>query len=235
MVENLEAQTVTVLSARQFIGDVPLVISPVALKRRFNPLATAPEPEPGPGELPRPVDVRQMSLFGAAWTVGSLKYLAESGGVEDVTYYETTGWRGVMETESGSPLPDKFHSLPSAVFPLYHVLADLGEFAGGEVISTQSSDTLRVDGLAVRKDGRTRIIFANMTADPQQVTVRHVGDRAWVRCLDETNAEASMLSSEDFRAQKGKLLQTSAGALKLSLLPCAIIRIDEGGSETFPK
>jgi hypothetical protein len=39
-----------------------------------------------------------------------------------------TGWRGVMERERRSPSPAEFPSLSGAVFPVYHVLADL---AGG--------------------------------------------------------------------------------------------------------
>ena len=161
-------------SARQFIGDLPLAVSPVTLKMRFNPHATGPESEPEPGSLPPPVDVRQMSLFGAGWTAGSLKYLTGSD-VQSLTYYETTGWRGVMDTESGSPVPDKFQSLPGSVFPLYHVLADVGEFVEGQVIPTDSSNILKVDGLAVRQGDRTRIILANLTNEPQTVNVQNLG------------------------------------------------------------
>jgi len=225
MVETLEAQAATVESARQFSGGLPLAISPITLKMRFNPNATGPEPEPALGELPSQVDVPQMSLFGAGWTAGSLKYVFESG-VYSVTYYETSGWRGVMETEAGSPLPEKFRSLPGSVFPLYHVLADVGEFAGGQVVPTTSSNTLQVDGLALRKDGKTRVILANLSAEPQQVTVQNLSERVRVRHLNEINAEEAMLSPEAFRAGEGELLQTSGGALKLSLLPYAIARID---------
>ena len=86
----------------------------------------------------------------AGWTLGSIKYLSESG-APSVTYYETTGWRGVMEIENGSPLPEKFRSLPGAVFPLYPILADVGEFAGGEVLISKSSDPLKVEGITLRK------------------------------------------------------------------------------------
>jgi len=166
-----------------------------------------------------------MSLFGAAWTAGSLKYVSESG-VYSVTCYETSGWRGVMETEAGSPVPDKFRSLPGSVFPLYHVLADVGEFAGGEVIPTTSSDTLKVDGLALRKDGSVRVILANMTSKPQQVTVQNLSQRVRVRYLDETNAEEAMVFPEKFRTREGGTLQTDGGALELSLLPYAVVRLD---------
>lgn len=225
LAETLAAQASTVESTRQFCEGLPIAVGPVTFKMRFNPNATGPEPEPAPGELPSPVDVRQMSLFGAGWTVGSLKYLAESG-PQSITYYETTGWRGVMEIEAGAPVPGKFRSIPGAVFPLYHVLADVGEFAGGQVIPTTSSDALKVDGLALRKDGRTRVLLANLSPETQQVSVQNLSQGVRVRHLNEANAEAAMSSPEDFRAEEGESMQTTEGALELSLLPYAIVRID---------
>ncbi len=225
LVETLAAQAATVESARQFSGNLPLAVTPVTLKMRFNPNATGPEPEPPPGELPPQVDVRQMSLFGAGWTVGSLKYLAESD-VHSLTYYETTGWRGVMETATGSPLPDKFPSLPGAVFPLYHVMADVGDFAGGEVLPTRSSHPLQVEGLALHKDGRTRLILANLSAELQQVTVSNLPAQVRVRLLDETNVVAAMQAPEEFRRQAGDLQPSVAGTLQLQLRPYGVVRID---------
>lgn len=225
LVETLAAQASTTESARQFSGDRLLAVTPVTLKMRFNPNATGPEPEPGPGELPAPVDERQMSLFGAGWTAGSLKYLAESE-AQSLTYYETTGWRGVMETEAGSPVPGKFQSLPGGVFPLYHVLADVGEFAGGEVVPTRSSQPLHVDGLALRQEGRLRVLIANLSAEPQQVMVQNLGQQVRLRTLDETNAHAAMQNPEEFRAQAGEWVQTSAGSLLLRLRPYAVARLE---------
>lgn len=225
MVETLEAQASTVESTRQFSGELPITVSPITFKMRFKPNATGPEPEPAPGELPSPVDVRQMSLFGAGWTVGSLKYLGESDAYS-VTYYETSGWLGVMETEVGSPLPNVFRSLPGSVFPMYHVLADVGEFAGGEVLRTTTSDTLTVDGLALRKDGKTRVLLANLSHEPQSVSVNGLTQTVHVRHLNETNAEEAMRSPEDFRAQEAEAVQTSEGVLALRLLPYAVVRID---------
>src|SRR5439155_25159898 len=118
-------------------------------KRRFNPVATAEEVEPSEGELPDSVDRRQLSLLGAAWTTGSVKNLAEAGAAS-LTYFETTGWRGVLERESGPRSGELFPSLPGEVFPLYHVFRDLGELKGRELLVCSSDDPLTAVGLAVR-------------------------------------------------------------------------------------
>ena len=113
VMETPAEQGETVRSARAFCGSAALTVTPVTLLPRFNPNATGPEPEPEPGELPATVDPRQPTLFAAAFTAASAKHLAEAGAAA-VTYYETTGWRGVLERESGSPLPERFGSTPGA-------------------------------------------------------------------------------------------------------------------------
>ena len=180
------------------------------------------------GQLPSQVDVRQMSLFGAGWTVGSLKYLCESE-THSLTYYETTGWRGVMETEYGSPVPEKFYSLRGAVFPLYHVFADVGEFADGQIMTTSSSNPLKITGLAVHKEGRTRVILANLGSEVQQLTVQNLSASVHIRHLNESNVEQAMQSPEVFRAQNFKKQLTVNGSLKLELLPFALVCIDRAG------
>jgi hypothetical protein len=228
LVETLEAQAIAVASTRHLIQDMRVIVSPVTLKPRFNPYATGPMPLTPPCELPPQVDVRQMSLFGAGWTVGSLKYLAESG-VGQVTYYETSGWRGVIETESGSPLPEIFRSFPGGVFPMYHVFADIGEYAGGQVIPTRSSDSLRVDGLALRSGGKTRLLLSNFTPGMQHIVVKDAAQQAWVKYLDETCAEEAMRSPEAFRSRPGQPVKTPKGILELDLLPFAVATIDIEG------
>ncbi|MFN8526084.1 MAG: hypothetical protein U0821_23530 [Chloroflexota bacterium] len=225
MVETLEGQRLTVRSTRGFAGGRPIVISPITLRPRFNADASKPEPAPDPGELPRAVDARQMSLFGAAWTVGSLRHLAESG-VYSATYFETTGWRGVMERAEGSPDQALFPSIAGGVFPIYHALADIGEFGGGTVVPVSTSDPLRIDGVAVRRGGRTRLLLGNLTNAPQHVEVSGLAASATVRSLDERNAERAMREPEGFRAERGGLVKARGGLAELELLPYGVARID---------
>ena len=225
LAETPEAIGSQIRSARAYFPGQPLLVSPVTLKPRFNPVATGPESTPKLDELPPPVDVRQMSLFGAGWLLASLKHLVEAG-LTSVTFFETTGWRGVMETEAGSPLPERFRSIPGAVFPLYHVLADVGEFAGGEVMLSQSPDPLAVEVLALRKAARIRVLLANLSGQQQRVRVPWSGAAARLRRLDETNAMAAMTTPEQFRAQPGEMKQAPAQMLDVELLPYAVATID---------
>lgn len=227
LIENLAAQAETVRSARSFIGDLPLFVSPVTLRPRRNqhaPPGIALEPV---DELPFTVDPRQMSLFGAVWTLGSLKYLAESG-AHSATYYETTGWRGVMERASGATLPERFHSIPGAVFPLYHVLAEVGEFVGGEVVLSRSSDPLRVDGLCLRHQQRRRVLLANLTLNEQPVRIVGLGARVSIKRLNTANAEWAMREPEGYRVASGETLDVIGGELLLHLAPYETVRVDMG-------
>jgi hypothetical protein len=226
LIENLAAQTVTVTSARAFSGGKPVVVSPVTLKMRSNPNATAPAAAAAPDTMPPSVDPRQMSLLGAGWTLGSIAALA-AGGAASLTYYETTGWLGVMETAAGAPAPDKFPSIPGAAFPMYHVFADLGAFAGGELLAVTVSDSRQTGGLAVVRDGRLRLLLANFTPSTQTVMVRGLSGTVTVTTLDETSAERAMRHPDAFRASPGQPVRAdSPGGLPLVLLPYAVVRLD---------
>lgn len=224
LVETLAMHTDVIARAQEIVPGVPVIVSPVTLRMRTNPAATsAPVPTPA-GELPEQVDPRQCTLFGAGWTLGSIKYLAEAG-VLGATYYETTGARGVMETDAGSPWPGKFPSIAGAVFPLFHVFADLAEFAGGCVIATQSDDPLRVDILALEQGDRRRILVANLTAGQQTVTLPHAAQATLIRRLNSSNVSAAMEFPEQFR-RKFEPLVAAGGILRVVLSPFELVCLD---------
>jgi hypothetical protein len=91
---------------------------------------------------------------------------------------------------------------------------------------TDSSEPLRIEGLALRKGTATRIVLASLIPTPQRVHIQLGGRAARVRTLDEHNAETAMRDPESFRAQSGALLDTPDGSITLELLPYAIARID---------
>lgn len=226
LVETLAAQAVTARSARRLCGDRLISVSPVTLLPRFNPVATGPTAADTSDGLPADVDPRQCSLLGAGWTMGSIKYLAESGEVSSITYYETSGWRGVMERAQGAPLLERFPSWLGAVFPLYHLLADVAEFAGGMAVPVRSSDPLRGEGLLLQQDERRRLLVANFTEEPLSVDLADLGDGVQVRVLDETTAEMALQTPERFRTAAPQQVVTNHGALTLALRPYALACLD---------
>ncbi len=227
LIENLEPQGETVRTARSFLGAKPVHVTPVTLKPRFNPQAKG-KPEPAvPGRLPSRVDPRQMSMFGAVWTLGSIKYLAEAGAAS-VTYFQTHGWEGVMESAAGPAMPELFPPAPGAVFPLYHVLADVAEFAGGTVTPFDSPDPLQGCALALELGVRRRLLVANLSSSARVVLVdaAWLGARARVTILDELNAADAMQRPEKFRAQPGGLAEASSGRYRLAMLPYSVAKLD---------
>ena len=224
VVENLDAQGENVRSARAVAGRKPVIVSPITMRRRANFHAAGEPPPTPPGELPDSVDVRQSSLYGAAWTAGSLKYLSESG-ASSVTYYETTGWRGVVERASGSELPEVFRSVAGEVFPLYHPLADAAEWRGAEVLACESSDVLAAVGLAVcTPDGARRVLVANLTPSDREVVVRPLHGDLSLRRLTEATAAQAASDPAAFRASSEAA--SADGELELTLAPYEVVRID---------
>jgi len=221
MIETLEIQGDTVRSARQFINNRPLLVGPITLKvQKLNQA-------PLPGQLPANVDARQPTLFAAGWTLGSIKYLSEAG-VKGLTYYETVGWKGIMSPGAEAPVPSPFLMNPDDVFAVYHVLRAVGEFVGGKVRSVRSTDTMSVVGLALQKQGRTRMLVANLTHQPRRVRIRGLtGGTANVFRLDRDNLESATKNPESFARRVGQQIAVTERGLELLLPAHGIARIDQ--------
>jgi D-apionolactonase len=223
VMENLDAQGETVRSAHALAGGKEVVVSPVTMRRRVNFHAAGDPPPTPPGALPDSVDVRQSALFGGAWTAGSLKYLSETG-ASAVTYYETSGWRGVVERVGGVGLPDRFPSVPGEVFPLYHPLADAIEWRGGEVLRCESSDVLSAVGLAVSDGDATRLLVANLTPTALEVSVGPLDGQRTLRRLNEETAAEAAGDPHAFR-ERWEVVAAD-GELELTLAPYEVVRVD---------
>lgn len=170
LVENLKAQEHSVLSAKKFSGDKEIIISPVTIQRRFNANKTFAElPWSGSG-VPPQVDSRQMSLFGACWTAGSLKYLCEAG-TDSITYYETVGERGILQGDQDSQWPLAFPSVKGMIFPAYHVFRYILGNKSLSGIKSTSSKPLIADCLALSDGKLARLILVNFTSSSQPVSL----------------------------------------------------------------
>jgi hypothetical protein len=190
----------TAWDARQFARRV--AVGPVTLRKRVNPYAT------GPWEPPPP-DPRQGSLFGAAWTLGTLDPLRHAAAA---SFYETVGPRGVIDG--------------GRVFPLFHVLADALEMAESDVMRFDTSDWLRLAALVLADGTRTRVMVANTTAEPLAVTLDGLSPEVHVRTLDETTFDLATTDPVAFRSAPGGTTATHDRKLTLTLRPYAYVRID---------
>jgi D-apionolactonase len=158
LIENLAAQGNTVRTARSFAPDAHVAVGPVSLARRPDPFAGG---KSGDGAGQPVGDPRQQSAFGAAWTIGSLKYLAEAG-ADSVTYYEAAGPFGVQDNQSMK-------------FPLHGVLWRAGGFRGGDVLACTDEHPLRHVAIALRMNRDVRVLVANLLWREQRFSVRVPG------------------------------------------------------------
>jgi hypothetical protein len=170
LVENLEAQADVVKSAKNLFPGKEVFVSPITLKQRFNVVATSEEEGSLWKELPFQVDARQLSPFAAAWMLGSLKNLAEAGATL-VTFFETVGWRGIVQGNFAPSMPEKFPAEPGELFPVFHLLNEFSGFR--EMFLSERSSPLNFTGM-VLKNGKTRkILLANFSGLPISVLIKN--------------------------------------------------------------
>ncbi len=233
LVETLEGQSWTAETAHKIYEKNPIAISPITLRPRFNPDEIVPDITE-PGELPAPVDPRQLSLFAASWTAGSLKGFAESN-VHSLTFYETVGWRGLVESEDTSYHSEKFLSRPGMAFPLYHVLADVCEMLPGSVLVTESTNPLAVNAISIIKGSSRRMLVYNLTWELQEVSIRKINaSEARIRRLNEDSAEEAMFKPDNFRDKPGAAKRIkSSGNLELSLSPYEVVTVDYQDNDSY--
>ncbi|MES2706948.1 MAG: hypothetical protein V4726_10135 [Verrucomicrobiota bacterium] len=217
IIENLTGQEHVVSSARGIFAPLPFVASPVTLRRRWH--KGAPRPA---DELPPMVDPRQLSLLGAGWLTGSLRSLAQSGAVS-VTWFETTGWRGVLETARGSALPDQFPSTAGGVFPMYHVLQAVAGFQGGEILPVSLPHPLEIQAVVLRHENRQRWIISNVSPLPQTVALPETSRPATVRRLNAASAAITAADPAAFLAGAGEPLPP--GPLSLTAYETAFLDV----------
>ena len=213
LVETLEAQPVTVESALQFC-DRDLIVSPITLRPRFNPNAT--DPAKQREDLSSAADPRQSTLLCAAWTVGSLARLLPLDRVESLTFYETSGPRGVMTSEPNSADP-KAHG---KMFPVYYVFEAIAGIRN--LLPVSISDQTLVSAFALRNEqGQSIALIANLGADPKEVELQVPASELDVLSIDETNVSDAC----EGRLPPAARLAPQAGRVKLALPSHALVKL----------
>src|SRR5262249_9612760 len=135
------------------------------------------------------IDPRQRGLFGAAWTLGYVAAFAR-GGVEAIAIGAPTGPFGFVcrRTDYRQPYFDDLSG--PAVYPAFHVFAELAQGSGRPLIEARSSRPGTVEVLAHRADGRSVLWLANLTA--RNVAVNLAGS------LPEKGVQAAVIDAESF-------------------------------------
>lgn len=158
LMETLPAQAETVASAVYLAGGKPVVVSPITFKMRYNPNATGDSSL----SLAAQTEPRQHTLFGAAWTLGSLKHLTLSA-ASSLTYFEAAGPLGLMSTD-GEP------------YPLFDVFREVGARREAEVVGSISSHPLEIEGLALAHGTEVHLLLANLTPRPQVAQIERLAN-----------------------------------------------------------
>ena len=218
LTETLDAQKHTVEMARAVARGKDIHISPVTLRIRKNPDATGPVKITTHGELPPDADVRQMSLFGAVWTLGCIKALAEAR-ANLVTFYETTGIKGIMMGDASNPCPDIFRSDKGIVFPVYHVFHEVLSFRPDMIIPLKSSHTLHFDGMILVKNNNHLMIVWNYCNKELEINITDPIGKVILKRMNDTNIK-DLLSNP---AYWGKNTISSKIKSRIKLLPFEVI------------
>lgn len=211
--ETLEAQPATVESGLQFC-ERELIISPITLRPRFNPNAT--DPAKQREDFSSAADPRQSTLFCARWTVGCLARLLPLDRVESLTFYETSGQRGLMSVESH--LPDR--KADGKIFPVYYVFAAIAGIR--ELLPVAISDQTLLTAFAFRNDQEESIcLLANLTDDPKDIELQVPASASNVLSIDET----SLSEVDDGRLPPMDRIVTDRGRATIALPPQGLIKL----------
>jgi hypothetical protein len=170
VMESLEALPWIAESVRAMSGGRPYRIGPSTIGMRLNPYGAGPVDNPDNRRLAMAWnDPRQRGLFGAAWNLGYAARIAEAG-VEALALSAPVGAFGIAYRQTGFPQP-WFEAKGQGVFPVYHVVRGLAQAAGAPHLETRSSRPGAVQALAWRHGERTTLWLANLTGEPQAVTI----------------------------------------------------------------
>lgn len=144
IVENLEAIPDTITSAYSLYTK-PVHLSSLTLRKRFNPAATIIADRVLSDE--EKADLRQTTVFAAAFTVGSIRSIAEAR-AQSVTLYQTIGKQGIID-HNGKP------------YPVYDILREILADKDAKILLSKNNRPLDADALLLETAEGLKGIFVN--------------------------------------------------------------------------
>jgi hypothetical protein len=151
LTDNLAAQPDLIISAAELSAGKPVYISPVTLKPRATPATAS-----SSGEAPGDYDDRQTTVFGACWTLGSLKNLSEARAAS-VTFFETTGPGGILEQQS--------------IYPVGQLLQYILQWKPERVEVTKTNAGTKISSLLLHKADASCLLISNHSYTEQTVVL----------------------------------------------------------------
>jgi hypothetical protein len=213
VMETLQALPYVINSAKAIIGKRAYRVGPSAIPARQNPYGAASAENPNNERVClSKMDPRQRGLFAAAWTLGYVTAFA-TGGLEAITMGAATGPAGMIyrRTDYAQPWFDGLAG--PAVYPVYHLLADLAAASGRRLIAAKSGDDTTIASLAYRGEAGPVLWLANLTAKPVTLRIRGFAGRATLALLDEGSFTRAA-TDPDFLSKSAKK-PAKVGALTL--------------------
>jgi hypothetical protein len=221
VMETLEAHPYQIKTTRSFMGKAGYHLGPSTIPARNNPYGASSVDNPNNERVClSKIDPRQRGIFGAAWSLGYVSAWAK-GGVEVVTLGATTGSAGMVYRKTNHAQPYFDGVKGTAVYPVYHLIADLAKADGAKLIATEIGDEGKVAALAYRGPSGPVLWLANLTAQPQTVRVQGFDGAANVAVLDESTF-AKATTDLAFMEKSGKKAKKVGS---IALRPYAVTRI----------
>lgn len=203
IMSNLPGIAETLRTAALFQGRARSAISTLSLRprNRFRPHKFG------------GADPRQQGLFAASWLLGAFMHCIEAEAAS-VTFFESIGPAGLIPSQK------------SAVYPLYHIFASIGEMRDSLARVCSCSEPNRIASVALWSESSMMLLVANLTDTVQQVTIFDLPESITFVSLDEDTLEQATLFPLLWRCKKG-VQRGSNGLFHIfDMLPYAVLRIE---------
>jgi hypothetical protein len=203
IMSNLPGIAETLRTAALFQGRARPAISTLSLRprNRFRPQKFG------------GADIRQQGLFGASWLLGAIMHCIAADAAS-VTFSESIGPAGLIPSHK------------EAVYPLYHIMASIGDMRGSMGRICSCSEPNRIASVALFSETSMMLLVANLTDTVQQVTIFDLPESITFVSLDENSFEQATLFPLLWRCKKGEQRSSNGPFHIFDILPYAVLRIE---------